>query len=812
MIKYAPKSALWLILLASSIFQNLQAQNQIAGTLQDATRQPVSFATVLLLSATDSALVRGAFSTSEGDFLFDNVPPGSFLCQFSMLGFQSVYSKTITLTEKTARLNLETVTMEASTAMLGEVSIVAKRPFLEQKIDRTVVNVANSITNAGGTALQVLQRSPGVQVNQQTKSIALAGKEGVVIMINGKIERQPIEAVMQMLESMNADNIDRIELIHTPPANFEAEGNAGIINIILKSSSEAGLNGGYSVKGGYARRANYGASTYFNFRKNKFNLFGSYDYNQQHVPQVFTNYRRSTSGNDILETDTYSDRFHTPTAVQSARFGMDYQMSKKTVVGVLGSFFDRNWSMDAESVSKNLKNGVLESSLRMPNSEINHTRSFTGNVNLTHQITQTQSLNLDADLIRFDISNPSHYNVLNLDNDNSITSQYQLRITKEMPVHVAVAKADYTRSFGKNGRLESGAKITMLRFNNDVRVGQRNSEEEWVTIADLTSLSHLNEQVLGAYSSVSFKIKEKINIKAGLRYEHTHSRLDSAEQPNIVDRRYGSWFPSIFVTRKLNEKQSLNLSYSRRTTRPTMRQLAPGFVFFDPTTLQTGNTALRPAFTDALKLDYTLHTYRFGVSYSATKNLIRWIPMIDAISGRQVTQPQNIHKERVASANLYVPFHPTKWWEMQQNCFINAREITFMLNGQKLQNSKLEYGFNSTQRFTLPRSFALEVSGNYNSPSAWGVNKIKANGSANVAIQKDFGAKWGKLRCAATDLFVTDNWFFTAAQPDIDLYVKGSWQFSRRTFMLSWTNTFGNRKLKSSRQRQVGSAEEMGRI
>ncbi len=310
-----------------------------------------------------------------------------------MLGFELLFSKKVTFTETVTRKELEPVVLQDNTALLNEVTVVAKRPFLEQKTDRTIVNVANAITNAGGTALQVLQRSPGVELNALSKTISLAGKEGVVIMINGKISRLPAEAVVDMLSGMNSDNIDPIELIHTPPANFEAEGNAGILNIVLKSAHDLGFNGGYSAKAGYGRGEKYGGGTYFNFRKNKVNIFGNYDYNLNNNPQVFVNYRRVEQSGDGLETETNANRPHTPTALQREQIGMDDQMSKKTVVGIPGTFFDRNWQMPgAESTAKYSKNGLLQSQIRMPNSEANYTRSFAGNLNLTHPFFKNQTL------------------------------------------------------------------------------------------------------------------------------------------------------------------------------------------------------------------------------------------------------------------------------------------------------------------------------------------------------------------------------------------------------------------------------------
>ena len=804
------RRAFWLFLFPCFLYNSLQAQSQISGTIQDAEGNPVISANVLLLSAADSSLVRGSLSAANGSYLFENVAAGSYLLRFSMVGFQQSLTETFALNEKMAK-EIPPFTLLESAALLEEVAVVAKRPFLEQKVDRMVVNVANSITSAGGNALEVLQRAPGVQVNTLTKSISLLGKEGVVIMINGKISRQPADAVVQMLEGMNANNIDRIELIHTPPANFEAEGNAGIINIVLKSAGDEGLNGGYSANAGYGRGEKYGAGAYFNYRKKKVNWFGNYDYNFDLNPQVFTNYRGVQQNGDFLETETYSRRPHTPTSMQNARIGADFQVSKKTVVGVLGTFFDRDWYMEAENDIKYSRNGVVESRLLMPNSETNRARSFAGNVNFSHELSKSQSINFDADFIQYNINNPSNYNILNVDAAGNVEPQYELRISKKTPIQVVVGKADYIVSFTEKMKLETGGKVTSMRFDNDVRVDSLPPQQDWLVLPALTSKFHLDEDVVGAYATFSATLNSKTDIKAGLRYEYTKTNLGSETQPNVVDRQYGSWFPSFFITRKMSETQSLNFSYSRRITRPQIRWLAPWLIFSDPTTVEGGNPALQPAFTNAIKLDYGFKSLKFGVAYSVEKNPMSFVPRVNPQTNRQENGFENLGNQKVASLNIYVPVNAVKWWQMQNNLYVNSRETNFELEGQKIQLRNVNYGFNSTNTFTFPKGFTLEVSGNYDSPGFWGVAKWNATGSANIGVQKDFG-KPGKLRFSVTDLFLSTNWYGTTNQPEVNLMVRSSYQMAERTFMLTWTSTFGSQKVKSARQRQTGSAEEMRRI
>ena len=798
---------LFMVLAAPAILAQ-----QLTGNLQDAAGQPIYAANVLLLAPADSSLVNGELTDSDGHFTFENVANGSYLLSFSMLGFETVFINNLTVDESHPLIDLKTTTLRENATLLAEVSVVAKRPFLEQKIDRMVVNVSNSITNAGGTALQVLQRSPGVQVNALTKSISLAGKQGVVVMINGKISRMPSEAVVDMLAGMNADNIDRIELIHTPPANFEAEGNAGIINIVLKQSGDKGLNGGYTTKIGQGRGAKASASGYFNQRSGKVNLFGSYDLDYNLNPQTFTNYRRVATAGDVLETASISDRSHTPTTTQNARIGADLQVSKKTVVGVLGTFLDRNWYMEAENAITYSRNGKVESLLRMPNTETNHSQSLAGNLNLSHQFSDNQSLSVDADYIHYTISNPSSYRLLNQDASGNLTTESELRIAKETPIQVGVAKADYTKGFGENTRLEMGAKLTSMRFMNDVQVDERAGQEAWQQIPNLTSVSQMKETVAGAFVSVSTKLGDNIDLKAGLRYEHTDTRLDSGTAVVILDRNYGSWFPTVFLSRKISENQTFNFSYSRRISRPSIGRLAPFLIFSDPTTLLTGNPALQPAFTNAFNLSYNVKSWRLGVTYSIEDAPQRFIPEVDAQTNRQVLSFGNMGQERTWSANLYIPLQLADWWEMSNNLYFSSLALDFELEGEPLKVKNLAYGFNSNHSFKLPKQFSLEVTGNFDSPSYWGIAYWRATGSLNIGIEKNFGEKWGKVRLTANDLFRSSNWFGTTDQPEIDLLTKQSFQWSERVFMLSWSNTFGNKKIKAARQRQTGAVEEWRRL
>ena len=805
------RAAVLLSIIGFSFSHALRAQTQLTGAVTDAGGQRLPAASVLLLKGADSTLVKGQLSSVAGDFVFDDIPPGQYRLEVSMLGFQDYFSAPFALDEQARKKDLGTVALQEAARQLDAVDIIAKKPLFEQKIDRLVVNVATSITSAGATALEVLQRSPGVSVNRGANSIGMSGRNGVVIMVNGKISRLPPDALIQLLDGMNADNIERIELIHTPPANFDAEGNAGIINIVLKKNADDGLNGGYSASAGYGKKEKAGANLNFNFRKNRVNLYGDYSWTYDNNPQVFTNFRSFERNDTIFETSSVSDRDPTRTHTQNGRLGLDVQLTPKTVVGGLVGWMDRYWTMDAVNAVTMKENGIPTGYITIPNDEINHWRHYLGNLNLEHQFTKDQRLNLDLDYAHYRFTNPTNYTNQYLDPEGALVDQTQLRVHKNTPMSILAAKADFTRNFGASTTLETGLKATVTRFDNDVLVEDR-LPEGWVRNAEFSADYGMEEDIAAAYSALTVKVNDKTDLKAGLRYEFTRSNLGTTEQADIVDRHYGNLFPSLFLSRKFDKNNSVQLSYSRRINRPNFQQLAPYFIFYDPTTIETGNPKLQPSVTDALKADYLWKSVQLSLQYSYEANAIAgWQPDVDTLHNRQVNGSVNFDYARVASAGLSFPVRPFNWWEMQVN--LNAQWLEFK-NRADLQTPKQNqvswFGF-ASQSFRLPRQFSIEMSGFYFSGGPFGRLYSHPIGDLTIGVQKELGGKRGTLRFNVSDVFLTGNWTGTVDDPAVNFHYKGGFRQTERVFRLTYSNKFGGAKVKAARQRSTGSEEERRR-
>ena len=510
-----------LLFLIFSVNLNAQSTYTISGLIQDSDGGPMAYSNVLLLKANDSTLVKGTLAQEDGTFELENISSGSYIVQESMIGYKSTNSRPFDLDQD---YQVETIVLSGFEA-LDEVVIVAKKQLFEQKVDRMVINVASSIVSSGGSALEILERSPGVLVNRQSNGISLAGKDGVVIMVNGKTSYVPSSSIVQMLEGMSADNIESIELITTPPANFDAEGNAGFINIKLKKRTDLGLNGSYSLSAGYGDGEITSDNINFNYRKNKINFFGSYSFSIDKRSQIFITSREYEEDNNLLFTKTVTDR-DPRQRNHNMRLGLDVQATEKTIVGVLVNAFDNRWSMDAFNESFDTENGLPTSFVDLVNSEINHLKHYGANFNIKHDFKKDKFISFDLDYLNYEFDNPTDYANSFYDGDRMFINEEFLRSRKNTPLNTWVGKLDYSNKVNDKLKLEFGVKGTKNNFKNDVSI-EDFIDDSWVIDPSLTNMSQLDEKIFAGYGALDYSFSDKTSMKIGLRYEHTNTILDT---------------------------------------------------------------------------------------------------------------------------------------------------------------------------------------------------------------------------------------------------------------------------------------------
>ena len=799
-----------LAVIVACICPSLFSQTQITGSILTADEQPLPYATLMLVTAADSTLVKGDIAAEDGSFAFVGMAANDYLIHISMVGFEDQYSQPIRL-GKGEQVNLEPFLLREDVAQLDAVTVTARRPLFEQRIDRLTVNVATSITAAGATALQVLERSPGVLVNRQQGGISMAGKDGVVVMINGKINRMPISAVVDFLDGMPSSNIEKIELITTPPANFDAEGNAGFINIVLKASGDQGLNGSYSLTAGYGRGEIGNANINVNYRTGKLNLYGDYTYLHDAQRQRVTTGRWVDFEN--VRTEGLSNSERAPLqSNHTGRLGLDVQLSEKTVIGALLTSYDTKWTMDAENRAIFWKDDIPDALITIKNEELNQWRHYGANFNLQHTFQEGEILSFDVDYLYYRDNNPNDYVNTYFDGTNNFVLEEMTHSGKITPLNIGVGKLDYVKSFGEAIKLEAGLKGTLSHFTNDVSV-ENNIGQGWVEDSDLTGKYDLNEKILAAYTALEVKLDGKTNLKMGLRYEFTDSNLGSEEEANIVDREYGRFFPSVFISRQFNDKNSANLSFVRRITRPTFNDMAPFVIFLDPFTFISGSSALQPAISNAIKLGYNFSTVLLTVQYSVEDSTItNFQARVDPATNRQLYFPQNMKDQKTASFTLSFPVNPADWWSMQFNITGIQTELRNYFDGELLTFKQKSLNLFASQTFTLPRDFTFELSGFYNSNSLSGTSTFKAFGSLNAGLQKKFNNNGGSLRLGFDNMLNTMVFKSEFDLTDQGQFIYNSLDFIPPTVKLTYSRNFGNSKLKGTRQRETGAAAERQRV
>ncbi|MBW2938007.1 TonB-dependent receptor family protein [Aureisphaera sp. CAU 1614] len=797
--------AITLLFIPLQLFS--QATYQVTGDVKDANNEGIAFANVLLLRASDSTLVKGALTSETGSFIIENVLEGKYYIKSSVIGYQGTQSEVFDLK---SNFELPVLFMQEGES-LEEVLIIAEKPLFTQKVDRLVINVEGSIVSSGGTALEVLERSPGVVVNRQSNNISVVGKDGVVVMINGKTSYVPTDSLVQLLGSMSSDNIESIELITTPPANFDAEGNAGFINIVLKKTADLGLNGSYSLSGGYGDGETTSDNINFNYRKDKINLFGSYSFSIDKRSQFFETTRQYLENDTLKGVATKTNR-DPRQRNHNLRLGLDVQISEKTIMGVLLNGFDNRWSMDAFNENVETVNGSPISFVDIVNDEINHLRHFGANYNIKHNFTADEYISMDLDYLYYKFENPTNYTNSFFDENENFLFNALLRSDKTTPITTLVGKIDYSKKVNDKFSYEAGIKGTNSALENDVSVEDK-VNGVYILDPTLTNFSNLDESILAAYTAVDYSFNDKTSAKVGLRYEHTNSLLVTNTQGVVVDRNYGIWFPSVFFNRKITDDLTMNLSYSKRITRPTFNDLAPFVIFFDPSTFISGNASLQPAISNSFKYDINYKSYFLSFGYTnQDASIASFQETIDEETGRLFFVADNLDYTRTFSVIAGVPVKIASWWRTQNNLTFIKQKVRAFYLGEPVVQDLGNFSANSTHSFKITESFTAELSGFYSGPSFFGTARYEEVYGINIGFQKKFNDKWGTLKFSINDALDSVEFVGGTNLPDQNIFTKNVFDFSNRTFLITYSRNFGNSKLKSSRNRETGSEDERRRV
>ena len=788
---------------------HLIAQNIITGTITDYIGEKIEFANILLLNEADSSFFKGAVSDLEGSFEILNIKPNRYFLLVTMVGYQEYTSFSFECDDHST-LSPFQITLQETTNNLEEITVTAKKPLFKQLIDRTIVNVQKSITAAGTSVLEMLEKSPGIYIDRINNRIAMQGKQGVIVMLNGKRMRMEEAALLQLLQSMLSDNIEIIELITTPPASFDAEGNAGVINIVTIKKEDIGVNGNVTLNGAYGYRGKFGGSFNLNFRNKRFYLFTNFSANHNYEESFVSIYRKNIFGNHITTNDIVSVR-PALTKFYNGRIGADFEISKPTIVGVLFSGYFRHWIMNANTTT-NLKsnvNGMLTNELQI--NENNKWEHWMVNVNLRHTFPKAGKLSLDLDYLDYFDDNPVNYLEADFDNDGNLFSQNRFASTKETLVNFKVGRLDYEKKWSDIFSLQAGIKGTISSFTNDLSLAQK---ENGVPVFDtrFTDASALNEKIGAVYFSTDWQIIPAITAKAGLRYEYYDSELNSRNHGNIVTQKFGRIYPSLYFTIQPNDHHQIGLSYAERINRPAFNNLAPTFFFWGYNTVFSGNPKVKPTISRQISASYRYKSVLFNMEFTDQNDPLTFQPEIIAEENLFIVNAANMQDAKSAMFSVNAPRQITKWWESRYNLAAYWIKVQPIYEGEVITEKAVYFNGNISQNFSLPKDFGIELTANFFSARSRGLGSTPFRGSLNLGLQKSFLSNW-KISLNWNDLFNWGSfWAVDFDQPDLDIFYNWKYDIAGNVLRLSVSWQFGNTKLKKAMNRQTGSEEERGRM
>ena len=790
---------LMLLLVALAFGGQAQTSGSVTGQVLDERQAPLPFATVLLRQVRDTAWVRGEIATAEGRYAFANLAPGQYRVTALLLGYQPVRSAPFELTAAAPAVRLPALRLAPAAQQLGGVEVVGQKPLLEMQAGKMVLNVADSPTAAGATALEILQKVPGLVVLNDR--ISLAGREGITILLDGRPTQYT--DVVGVLKDFPSGNIERIEVLTQPGAAYDAAGSAGIINIILKKNANLGTNGMATATAGYGRFGKGGAALDLNHRTpTGLNLFGSYGLNHRKTYEVL-NTDRVVGDERGGPAVAYAQRSYQPrtSTVHTGRVGADIPVARRQTLGVLLNGYAARTMVEYDNqVDVSAGARPLRSTTRNDNQR--RTDSYTGNLNYRLALDSAgRALVLDAD-----------YSSYRADNDSRLittrdgAAAQQQRADQQTTIGLRSAKADYTHPVG-TAKLAVGAKVSRADIDSRLDFASR-TPTDWRAEPGRSDHFRYQERIAAAYVSIG-KEWAGLRLEAGLRGEQTQSVATSVALARAVDRDYFQLFPSLSLDKDLTKKLGLSLAYGRRIDRPSYQDLNPSIIYLDPYSQQRGNSFLKPQLTHAYSAAVTYQQQPvFQLAYDRTAEAI------SLVTGQQesvvYSTTTNLGRFDHYSATLNFPLSLGKRISGYGGTNVFYNHYLGQYLGGEYRNGKLAAIFYLQSNVALPQGVRLEVSGFLHTAGVNGLINFRPFGSATVGLQKAFWKNQLQARLVVSDVLFTNQQRGTVNYQGLD--VRFLTQNESRQLRLSLSYKFGNQKLKAATKRETGLEDERGRV
>jgi len=750
------------ILLSALVFSQNKI-GKVSGTITDESQKPLQSVSVSLLRAKDSSLVKIAVTNKEGKYEFENISEGKFLLAVSSVGFQKKFGQSLEITAAKSTFNATTISLSPEAKSMQEVRVTAQKPFIETKLDKTVVNVDASPTSAGSTALDILEKSPGITVDNDG-TISLRGKQGVIVMMDGKQTYLSAADLANLLRNMPASALDQIEIMTNPSSKYDASGNSGIINIKTKKGKNNGFNGSvtfgattsfYSPDEALYMIPKSQNSFNFNWRKNKFNFFGNYNpnvfrgMNRLSLDSRFLDENYNTTGYNFTET-----RFKFGNVNHTLKLGLDWYADKKNIFGVVVSGFSFKGHPTPTSTSDLYDaNMVLENRLVSSTDNDLKFQNATLNLNWKHSFDTTgREITADFDYVTY--NNVSDM-ILTTDYYTSTlqkTSTTYLKGYLPSDINIYTFKSDYTQPIKGGGRFEAGVKFSYVKNDNLVNY-ERWVNNDWET--DVIRSNHFiyDETIAAGYVNFNREIK-KWTFQAGLRVESSISHGNQVITNQTFKRDTTNLFPTAFISYKLDKKNTFAIAYGRRIQRPNYQDLNPFIYFLDTLSYRQGNIYLRPQYTHNIDVTHSFNgKFITTFNYNNTDDVISQIVKPEPNSKIRYLTVDNVARYTNIGVSFTVPITFAKWWNA--NFFTNVFNNHYkgVYDTINLDMAYTSFTANITNNFTFKKGWTAELSGFYRHKALNGLTKMEPIYQMSLGVQKQIMKGKGTLRFNLRDPF-----------------------------------------------------------
>lgn len=790
-----------------TIIKPLSAQHTLSGGVQDSNNAAVPFANVAVMTVGDSSITAGSVTDDRGRFSIP-INPGTYHVRITFLSFEEKWISSVKVPENDNDIDLGNIILKQDTRLLETIEVEGERSQLELRLDKRIFNVGKDLSNISGSASEILDNVPSVSVDIDG-NVSLRGSQNVRILIDGKPSGLTGISTADALRQLQGNLIESIEVITNPSARYDAEGEVGIINIVLKKERQKGLNGSFSANAGYPE--NHGASFTMNFRRQKMNFFSSYGINYRSSPGAGNSFQQFSTADTTFAYLQNSKRTRGGLS-HNVRAGIDYFLDEySTLTGALiVRASDGLNTSNFEYLDLDESNFITQ---RVTREEREEEPEFNSEIALSYRKEFPQKdrlLTADFKWIENIETERARFTEINHTLD-SITFQRSGNSEDERNI---LAQIDYIHPFSKNGKWEAGLRTTMRVLNNDFLVEQQNTEEGWDILDNFNNNLIYTENIHAFYFMAANEFN-KLAVQAGIRGELSDISVELTETEEVNNQLYFNLFPSAHISYKLTPDKTVQLSYSYRLSRPRFRDLLPFSNFSDRRAQWGGNPNLRPEYTHSLEAGYLVnwetgsllpsayYRYRTGVIERITT------PVDDPDASGQIltrTLPVNLSTEDAYGFEFNLSWNPVKWWRWNSNANFYRAITEGQFEGQRLFSDTYTLSGRATSMVRFFQAYDFQTGFRYMAPRQTPQGRMKSIFTVDLGLSRDVLKKNGTLTLSVRDLFNSRK--RRSIVESEGYYAESEFQWRARQIMLTFTYRLNREKDRNNGRSGDGPGDD----